>query len=356
MPLPAADELEVSLFGPGLGESMAIHVGGGRWCVVDSCVEFESAEPASLAYLKSIGVNPEADVVLVVATHWHDDHVRGLAQIFRTCAAAEFVCSGALCMDEFFSLLAAAPKIAKVTAAGSGLDEMCAVLAILKERRKQPMWAHQDQRLLQSGNSEVWALSPSSKTATRAFLGLAKGMITSAAPKRVFPVLEANESSVALFVRIGPAIAVLGADLETGTAGNGWHAVVASTNRPQDRAGIFKVAHHGSKNAHLDSVWAQMLQVPPAAILTPFVQGKVSLPTDEDVARISERSPRLFQSAPAIRNKSKRSDSSVEKTIDRVTKGTLVSRRGKMGQIRVRLGRNQTEAAVELFGAAFKCP
>ena len=32
---PAAGELEVSLFGPGFGEALALHIGAGKWILVD---------------------------------------------------------------------------------------------------------------------------------------------------------------------------------------------------------------------------------------------------------------------------------------------------------------------------------
>lgn len=35
---PVADELEVSVFGPGVGESVVVHLGHGDWMVVDSCL------------------------------------------------------------------------------------------------------------------------------------------------------------------------------------------------------------------------------------------------------------------------------------------------------------------------------
>ena len=52
-------------------------------------------QPA-LEYLQRIGHNPASSVRLIVATHWHDDHIRGLAEVVRTCAAADFYCSSAL--------------------------------------------------------------------------------------------------------------------------------------------------------------------------------------------------------------------------------------------------------------------
>ncbi len=39
MNAPEPDEIEVSLIGPGYGESVLVHLGDGEWVVADSCVE-----------------------------------------------------------------------------------------------------------------------------------------------------------------------------------------------------------------------------------------------------------------------------------------------------------------------------
>jgi len=55
---PAADEIEVTLFGPGYGEAIAVHLGEGVWLLVDSCVDPDSKAPASGTYLEGFGVDP----------------------------------------------------------------------------------------------------------------------------------------------------------------------------------------------------------------------------------------------------------------------------------------------------------
>lgn len=43
---------------------MLVHIGHQEWLLVDSCLDFASRQPAPLAYLRSIGVNPsEADFI-----------------------------------------------------------------------------------------------------------------------------------------------------------------------------------------------------------------------------------------------------------------------------------------------------
>ncbi|MDE2822319.1 MAG: MBL fold metallo-hydrolase, partial [Chloroflexota bacterium] len=101
---PSPDEVEVTLLGPGYGESVLVHIGQGRWIVVDSCIG-PAREPQALDYLRSIGVEPAAAVTLIVATHWHDDHIRGMAKLVEACPDALFSCAAALRRDEFLSAI-----------------------------------------------------------------------------------------------------------------------------------------------------------------------------------------------------------------------------------------------------------
>src|SRR3712207_143103 len=103
--LPKRREVEISLFGRGVGECLALHVGEGEWCIVDS---FPGSSHPSIAldYLTDIGV-PVSSVSLILATHWHDDHIQGLADTVAACTNAMFACSAALDVDEFFELVEA---------------------------------------------------------------------------------------------------------------------------------------------------------------------------------------------------------------------------------------------------------
>jgi glyoxylase-like metal-dependent hydrolase (beta-lactamase superfamily II) len=91
---PNADEVALSVIGPGYGEALAVHLGNGSWMLVDSCIAEGEALPPSLTYLDDLGVDPSA-VALVVATHWHDDHIRGLSTLVDECKRARFYCSAA---------------------------------------------------------------------------------------------------------------------------------------------------------------------------------------------------------------------------------------------------------------------
>jgi len=115
---PASAEIEVSLFGPGYGESVVLHLGANAWFIVDSCIDPTTGDPAPLTYLHQIQIDPATSVQQVIATHWHDDHIRGLGRIFDACASAEFVCSAALRDAEFRTLVMAYGQRAMMTSPG----------------------------------------------------------------------------------------------------------------------------------------------------------------------------------------------------------------------------------------------
>ena len=93
---PAPDQCEVSLFGPGFGECLCLHLGDGAWVVVDSCVDPGDSLPAALRYLTRLGLDPADAVELLIVTHWHDDHIRGVAEILEACPKAQVACSAAV--------------------------------------------------------------------------------------------------------------------------------------------------------------------------------------------------------------------------------------------------------------------
>src|SRR5690349_21443663 len=92
---PAANELEISVMGPGFGECIVCHIGANEWFVIDSCVEPRQRQPAALHYFSAIGVDPATAVKVVVATHWDQDHVRGLGELLRVCGTADLCCAKA---------------------------------------------------------------------------------------------------------------------------------------------------------------------------------------------------------------------------------------------------------------------
>lgn len=290
---PGKDEFELALFGPGYGESIVMHVGGGDWVVVDSFTNSDG-EPFSLAYLESIGVDPASAVKAIVATHWHDDHIRGIARTLKSCPAARFCCASALCGREFLAFVGARER-RHFSRAGSGVRELFATFSFLHERGQTAIHAIADRRVFQVGPCSIWSLSPGDAAFERFLHSLPHLMPEVGDDKRRVRDLSPNDVAVALWVEVGRARLLLGADLER----RGWVPIVQSEARPDGRASVVKVPHHGSRGADEPLVWERTLEQHPFAVLTPWYRGGHSLPTVADADRIAGRTPNAWVTGSA---------------------------------------------------------
>ncbi|MFH0825579.1 MAG: hypothetical protein V2B18_22725 [Pseudomonadota bacterium] len=296
---PSNDQIELSLFGSGFGEAILIHFGNNHWAIVDSCLEPASRKPASLVYMETLGIDWAVAVKLIVISHWHDDHIRGISSIVEKCPAAEVFISAAMKEKEFRKLVVASEE--QDVAATRGIDEFSRIFAILEERKQSgarfnpPKIAIQDRPLLHehmrvSGNDfevKITALSPSDASvylAQRSFDRLYAGQIKSLI--RV-PPPEPNDAAVALWVEIGCHKILLGSDLESGTdPTRGWAGVLSNFRRNGGPAGIFKKAHHGAATSHHPRLGSELLSTDAHTMLTTWFRGGKWLPTEKDIERI----------------------------------------------------------------------
>lgn len=221
---PDPGEIEVSVFGPGFGECIVVHFGRGRWLIVDSCMNRTAKKAAALAYFEQIGVDASSDVELVLITHWHDDHVRGVDQLARECKHAKFWVSDALQSAEFLALFnrrfarpdlkfprGAEAMSALVDAVGSSVNFAQAGLRIFQSEVSTSIGVLPIQ---------MWALSPSSYENYLGKQQIAELATRRPPPRRSkkpqlrLPERNPNHTAVALAVMIGNEHLLLGADLE----------------------------------------------------------------------------------------------------------------------------------------------
>ena len=277
---PEADEIEVSFFGPGYGECILIHIGNGKWVVVDSCFDRERRSVA-LQYLRTIGSNPSKAVCLVVATHWHDDHIRGMSELVEVCDKAIFSCGAALGKEEFLAALAALEE-RPATATGSGLRELHKVFSLLAERSATCKYAVSNRLIYSEGDCMIWSLSPSDR-AFNAFLQQIGQLVPKGyEAKRRIPPLRPNDAAVVMLVSISNTSILLEADLER----RGWLEVLDDHTELNAKPSVFKVPHHGSQNAHEDRIWNELLAKDPIAAVMPWRRGGKELPTQCDARRM----------------------------------------------------------------------
>ena len=325
---PPADVIEIAAIGPGFGESIVIHVGNGHWVVVDSCIDSKAdkSESAPLLYLKRMGVDPARQVDLILATHWHRDHVRGLAQLVRSCPNAKFSCGAAL-LDQEFSTYVLATGSTLSSGSSAKPEELYEVLRILHDRGQIARHASSRRDLFTWSVSQghgvdcrALALSPSDAD-FRAFLHrISASMPRPREPKRAAVSPDPNEVSVVLQIQWPDVSVLLGADMTVmSDPGRGWKAVMSehdSLGMPKSE--IVKVPHHGSANAHYELMWEKGLHRHPIAVVAPFGGGRREgrPPKTEDITRILARAPRSYLTSPPRGAARRKFENSVERTLE----------------------------------------
>ena len=345
---PGKRELELTLLGPGYGESIVLHVGDGVWVVVDSCLDTDGV-PQALRYLESIGIVPAEAVDLIVATHWHDDHIRGIAKLVECCKQATFCCASVLCQREF---LAASRALEghNLSVAGSGLREIHDIFAKLVTTRSKPVLALANRRIFVKGACQIWSLSPNDSHFLNFLRTIREMLPEEGKSKARIPSLSPNNVAVALWIKVADISLLLGSDLEK----HGWIEILQDTARPNAEASVFKVPHHGSENADEPEVWKQMLGLEPFAVLTPWRRGGLNLPSQRDVRRIRSYTTNAYATAKpgSTALASTRRSRMVRRTI---RESGIKLRRLAMSTGAVRLRRQlglPTRWQVEMFGSA----
>lgn len=344
---PAPDEFEVSLFGPGVGEAVVVHIGSGQWLVVDSCLNRVTGNPIAVDYLKGLGYNPNGSIKHIFATHHHNDHIRGLAGVCQAAPDAQFWCSVGVNRKEFADLVKADGKLLTTE---RDLSEFEKIIDVRRGRRK--FLLENVQVLNRSGNLptaaavEVWALSPSSKSVEAGLLSIAKMLPKPMQRRSRYPMPSSNSLSVVLWIQAGIRQVLLGGDLESG----GWEAVVASCQKRDGK--FYKVSHHGSATGDDKVIWSDLLAENPTAFLTPMRTAQ--LPSPDDLDRLRSNTKSVYCTAPVFQ-KPKRRRPSVEKTLKSTFRNRCVTQSDTMGHIRIRASMTRNdEPEVELAGPAFK--
>ncbi|HEY5266249.1 MAG TPA: hypothetical protein VIJ40_05485, partial [Acidimicrobiales bacterium] len=258
---PRSDELEISVFGGGYGESICVHFGNGQWIVVDSCIQKNSVKPAALQYFEDIGVDALDSVKLVLATHWHDDHIQGISQIVAFCVNADVAVTGAFDSKEAAAFVF--EKDSADSALSSGVSEFRKILELCTGTGRLK-WAKATMQLYPRGVSsheKVVALSPSEETCQRTLEWLVEGALVAGitlSRRSTVPLGPNATSVVSHFDALGVQI-VLGADLEVSAdALAGWDAVLSHA-MPESKSSALKVPHHGSKTGHHEGIWSELM-------------------------------------------------------------------------------------------------
>lgn len=249
LPVLELDHLAVFVFGPGLGELILVRVPPDLWMVVDGCeVKYGYAQRV----LDSYSAKPR----LIVLTHPHDDHSKGLAAVIERATPRNR-------KEEW-------PRIGMVLPPGddsaSRPDEYIAavtrqVIASVESRwREHPackweMFAGDVEPL---GDATIRVLSPEATVRARQLALWGGG-------KRP----DKNILSSALLLEWRGRRIVLGSDLVEKPS-NGWTTCLTLEPALGDHE-LLKIPHHGSSKALHDRVLRPGARVPePLRVVAPF--------------------------------------------------------------------------------------
>lgn len=301
---PLAHQIQVAVLGRGVGESVVVHIGDGRWIVVDSFLVTKddgSRVPAALHYLDSLGVDRES-VAAVVVSHFDVDHVRGLRQVLSDSAAdAVLVLSGAMSAREFLAQLKLADR--RGLGGDAGVEELRELLGILDvpmgmtDRRIER--CRRDQYVLRSFESgsfspTTYGMAPCEDTIMD-FASKVAPILQNAAPP-ILPKPLLNRASAALHLQVGERAVLLCGDLEedsrAGCDKRGWGGAQLPPNG--ERVSLVKLGHHGSVNGDHDDIWTRLALTDCLTAAAPYTAQANPLPTTDDVDRVVARGHKMY--------------------------------------------------------------
>lgn len=370
---PASDQIEVCVFGPNYGECIVIHLGAGHWIVIDSCLYGPPADrrPVALAYLQTIGIDPAKAIKAVIATHWHDDHCRGLSEILSVADKAEISISNALTKAEFLRF-SKRMGMNRTAIAGTKLTEFDTIIERMAARKRAgrvdfhlvasrtTLYTVNSVRSGHGENCSVIAMSPSQGDIFEFIERISQLMPKERETKRSISGSSPNESCVVLLNDIGPISIILGSDLENSSKpGAGWIGILASSQARAfgtegQKASVFKVPHHGSETAHNPDVWRELLTTGCFAVVTPWRRGRGRLPARENVRDILNLTENGYCTATDARMQRSRKSRPPGVLRHLRESGVRIRRlTAPFGAVRLRMQPPLTgQWSVELFGSA----
>jgi beta-lactamase superfamily II metal-dependent hydrolase len=320
------NKAEVILLGTGgYGESILINLSNGKWIVVDSCTDI-NGNCLPLKYLRDNNVDIEKNVTLIICTHWHDDHIRGLSNLLKYCTNANFAFAIATDVVKFLQLIEFDYEKVEYNASASSTKEFHNCFKILYGRDKKPIYVSTD-RLLYSEfvtttNTQInlFSLSPSDATLHNFNFEISQLIDQYCITNRKIIYRGPNSKSVALLIEFGDSKIILGADLEVDyqNKDEGWLNVLDNSQSIKNKkAIIFKIPHHGSENGFDQRIWNELLMPNPVAKTTCYNKN-MGLPTVDMIHNYQKLTDKLYFTSSTTNLKPKARSKEIEKLIQKL--------------------------------------
>lgn len=319
MDLPAldSDEIEVSTIGVGSqeGEALVLHLGDGKWVIIDSC-KANDGTVLPLHYLSSIGVKPE-DVEKILCTHWHQDHINGLKTIVSNCPNAEFYFPVVGQANNYLRFL-----VTRNVAQGNSSvwNEFIGSVSAAGHRTA---FSGADRLIFDNNNGvQLFALSPSDKLLETMIRIVARYNANGAKDTKINDnAISPNIGCTALLLVTPEENILLGADLESnrnkkkpidGCVGKctsrnekGWCNVVDSGIAMRGKkVSLFKLPHHSSKTGYCEAIWQRHATDDIVSVSTVFINNAgVKLPQKDMLEKYKTLSSSMYLTSRGPRKK-----------------------------------------------------
>lgn len=306
--------------GGGYGESVIVQLGTDNWIVIDSCTNPYTKKSLPLEYFEDNNIDLDK-VKLIIASHWHDDHIKGLDQVLYNCRNAIFAFTATTEFKKFTQFLSLDNIVCEGTDKPSATKMLNNCLKIARDRKSKVKDITQDKTLFSVCgtrlNASIFSLSPS-ETVFKEFATAIGQMIESVGDNSFRrPKITPNDQSVVVLVSVNGHSALLGADLETSVdSQKGWVCILDECECIKNHTpSVFKIPHHGSVTAYEPRVWNELLINKPICQITPFSKGSKYLPEKSMLLEMLDKTDDLYLTSYSKPKKPKKRDKKIERNI-----------------------------------------
>lgn len=328
-------KLKLVLFGRGVGEGILCNYDSDEWVIVDSCYGKNNYEKkaAALEYLRDNNI-PFDKVKIIVISHFHDDHIKGMLEIVKHCTSARIFVPEALSTKEFVTYIANIADVNSSTAPQQGVSEIFNIFYEARNTGRDIERTKADVSLYfnQKNFARVSALSPSNLECQETlayFIEQVRTLNESVSLELPANVKNKNLNNNCITLCISGNTSsdiLLGADLEVSTSDKkGWLALTATQHAPRNTASVFKISHHGSVNGYCPASWSRLAVTDkkPIGILTPY--SRQNLPRAEQIKVLQEATSALYSTSPVKEYPLNKTDQKLldEKRVESLTRINL---------------------------------
>lgn len=311
--------------------------------------------------MTEIGVSIADDVKLILCTHWHDDHIRGMSDLLKLAINADFVMSKVNDKKKFLQLVKL--DYAKLNkSSNSTTVEFNKCLEIVEMRNKSIISAVCDRLLYKciynNKTFKITSLSPSDLTINEFDTEISTLITEFGQSNRQIVINTPNDKSVALLIQLENENIILGSDLEVSNNDKkGWlHIINHCISIKGEKSSIFKIPHHGSNNGYHDQIWSKLLHPNPISKITPWNRVK-KLPQEDMIQVYKNRTNQLYITSD--NNKKNQKKRNLENGLNKFIKEnrpSLEEIKYHFGIIRSRINHAEQKPSwrTELFGEAIK--